>query len=163
VAETKLKYAAAAALTITLNSLANNAARQATLFDNSSTLYDDVLLGGGFKTAAGSLGTNPVVSVYVAALTDGTNYGGTNGANVLGGGDAAFTMPTNLGNLRLAQAVPINTAAAAEYMQPISVAALFGGTLPPKFVIVAVNSTGLALDGSAGGTVYATGVTTTTA
>lgn len=162
-ATTKVAYASATQLTVTLNSLANSSARQSNVLDNTSNLYLDILIGGGFKTASGSLGTNPVVNIWVSALTDGTNYGGSYGSNTLGGGDAAFTMPSNTGNLFLLAAVPINTAASTEYMEPRSVAALFGGFAPPKVVIVVQNSTGLALDSSAGGTIYYTGLTATTA
>lgn len=161
-ATTKIAYAAAASLTVTLNSLLNNTARQSNVLDNTSNLYLDIFVGGGFKTASGSLGTNPVVNIWASAISDGTNYGGTNGTNVLGGGDAAFTMPTNTGNLILLAAVPINTAAATEYMEPRSLAAVFGGFLPPKFVIIVQNVTGLTLDASAGGTILYTGVNTTT-
>jgi hypothetical protein len=162
-ATTKAAYAAAAQLTVTLNSLANGSARQSAVLDNTSNLYLDILVGGGFETASGSLGTAPGLSIWAAALTDGTDYGGTNGTNVLGGGDATFTVPANTGNLRLLAFVPINAAGATEYMQPVSVAAAFGGTLPPKFVVVVQNSTGLALNSSAGGTIFYTGINTTTA
>jgi hypothetical protein len=158
-----MAYAAASQLTITLNSLSNNSARQSAVLDNTSNLYTDILIGGGFKTASGSLGSNPVVNVWAAAITDGTNYGGSNGSNTLGGGDAAFAMPSNTGNLVLLASVPINASAATEYMEPRSLAAAFGGTTPPKVVIIVQNSTGLALDSSAGGTIYDTGVNTTTA
>jgi hypothetical protein len=162
-ATTKTSYAAASQVTITLNSLANNSARQSNVIDNSTNLYIDILIGGGFKTGSGTLGSTPGLYVWVAAITDGTNYGGSNGSNALGGGDANFTMPSNTGNLRLAAFVPINAASAMEYMQPVSVASLFGGTLPPKCVAVVQNATGLALDSSAGGTIYQTGINTTTA
>ncbi len=162
-ATTNIKYASATSLTITLNSLSNSSARQSAVLDNSSNLYLDVLIGGGFKTASGTLGTNPAVVIWVSGLTDGTNYGGSNGSNTLGGGDASFTMPSNTGNLVLLAQVPINAAAATEYMEPRSLASAFGGTLPQKVVVVVQNSTGLSLDSSAGGTVYYTGITTTTA
>ena len=162
-ATTRLAYAAAAQLTVTLNSLANNSARQSAVLDNTSNLYTDILIGGGFKVSNNALGTNPVVNVWASAITDGTNYGGTNGSNTLGGGDAAFTMPSNTGNLVLLASVPIQAQAATEYMEPRSLAAAFGGTVPPKVVIIVQNSTGQALDSSAGGTIYYTGVNTTTA
>ena len=162
-ATTNIKYNGWTALTVTLTSLASNAARQSALIDNTTNLYVDYLLGGGFKTALGSLGSSPGLSIWVFALTDGTNYGGSNGTNSLGGGDAAFTMPSNTGNLKLAAFVPINTAAATEYMQPVSIASLFGGTLPPKVGIVVQNQTGLALDSSSPGAVEYNGVNTTTA
>jgi hypothetical protein len=163
VATTKNNYTSWSSLTVSLNSLASASARQSAVVDNSSNLYLDILLGGGFKTASGSLGSNPNISIYVSALSDGTNYGGSYGSNTLGGGDAAFTMPTNTGNLKLASVVPINVAASTEYMEPVSISALFGGTLPSRFCVVFQNNTGLALDSSAGGAAEYLGVTTTTA
>ncbi len=162
-ATTNIKYSSFTQLTVTLNSLTSGSARQSNVLDNSSNLYLDILVGGGFKTASGSLGNNPVVNVWASGFTDGTNYGGSYGSNTLGGGDAAFTMPTNTGNLVLVAAVPINSSASAEYMEPRSLASAFGGTLPQKVVIVVQNSTGLAFDSSAGGTLYTCGITTTTA
>jgi hypothetical protein len=173
-ATTKNSYAGSTALTCTLNSLSNGSARQSNVLDNSSTsagtpLALDILLGGQFATASGSLGTNPGLTIYAAGIsftnstpTDvyGGSYDGT--TDVLGGGDAAFTMPSNVGNFRLAAFVPINDAAQAEVMEPVSLAAVFGGTLPPKMVIVVVNNTGLAL-GSSGNALYTNSVNTTTA
>ena len=146
-------YGTPTAFTITLTSLAASAAQQSAVVDNTTTLALDYLIGGGFKTAAGSLGSNPVVNIWVFALTDGTNYGGTGSGNTLGGGNAAFTMPSNTGNLRLAASVVINTAASIEYCNPVSVAALFNGEMPQKFGIVVQNLTGLALDATTPGNV----------
>ena len=151
----KLNYAASAAITITTNSLASTSARQGTAVDNTSNDYLDCLLGGSFKTATGSLGTNPVVNVWLFALTDGTNYSG--GAS---GSDASYTMPTSTGNLVLFDVVPVNTAGTVEYMPPKSVASAFGGVVPPKWGVIVQNLTGLALDASAGGALSYVGVTT---
>jgi hypothetical protein len=168
-ATTKNSYAGSTALTCTLNSLGSGSARQSNVLDNTSNLALDILLGGEFTTASGSLGTNPGLTIYAAGVaftnstpTDvfGGDYDGS--SDILGGGDAAWTMPSNVGNFRLVAFVPINDAAEAEVMEPVSLAAVFGGTLPPKMVIVVVNGTGLAL-GSSGNALYTNSVNTTTA
>jgi hypothetical protein len=170
VATTKNSYAGwNALLTSALNSLASAAAYQSAVVDNTTNLYLDYLVAGSFATASGSLGTNPGVYVWVSGLAynDGTNdhYGGSyNGSSdLIGGGAGSFTMPSNTGNLKLAAFVPINDAAANEVMEPFSVAALFNGLMPTKFVIIVQNSTGLALASSAGGVIYTNGQDTTTA
>lgn len=145
-------YAASAGITCTLNSLASAAARQSSVVDNTTNLYLDALVGGFFKTASGTLGTSPVVSIYVYAITDGTNY--TDGAT---GSDAAYTMLTTP-NLILAKQVAINTAAVVAYFSPFSVALLFGGTMPSKYGLIVSNGTGLALDSAAGGALAYQGV-----
>jgi len=145
-------YASVATLTCTLNSLASAGARQSTVVDNTTNLYLDALVAGTFKTAAGTLGVSAVVSLYVYALSDGAAY--TDGAT---GSDAAFTLPTTP-NLILLRQVSVNTAAVAVACSPASIALAFGGTLPLKWGIVVVNSTGLALDVSAGGTLSFIGI-----
>lgn len=146
-------YGSFTAFTCTLTGLASGSARQSAIVDNTTTLALDYLIGGGFKTASGSLGSNPAVNIWVFALADGTNYGGTGSGNTLGGGDAAFTMPSNTGNLRLAASVVINTAASPEYCDPVSVASLFNGEMPQKFGIIVQNLSGLALDATTPGNV----------
>lgn len=149
----KPSYGTTTAITITLNSLANNSGRQATLVDNSTTLADDYIIDGSFKTASGTLGTNPALNIFISASFDGTNYGGAYGTNTLGGGDAAFTVPSNTSDLGLLRVVPILNSAETEYFNGASVASLFNGICPKKFVVIVQNVTGLSLDSSAGGTI----------
>ena len=138
-------YASAANITCTLNSLASAGARQSAVVDNTTNLYLDALV-------AGTLGVSAVVSLYVYALSDGAAY--TDGAT---GSDAPFTLPTTP-NLILLRQISVNTAAVAVACSPASIALAFGGTLPPKWGIVVVNNTGLALDVSAGGTLSFIGI-----
>jgi hypothetical protein len=157
-ATTKTSWAAAVQNTITLNSLLNGNARQGNVIDFTSVQPVDSFIGGSFKTTSGSLGANPILNIYVCAITDGTNYGGTSGTSTVGGGDALITLPSNTGNFLLLAQVSVQVAAAAEYFQPRSVAAIFGGYLPPKIVVVVLNNTGLTLDSSAGGQIWHTDV-----
>jgi len=87
------------ALTITLASLSASATvgRQATPVDNSSNLYEDVIVTGLIET--GTVSGNKQVLIYIAASADGgTTYMGKNGTNAIGGSDAGFTRadPTDL-------------------------------------------------------------------
>lgn len=148
-ATTTTIYGTNTALTLTLTSLTNTSARQSTARDNSTTVALDDLVGGHITPGA-SIAVPAYCNVYVAALTDdGTHYGG--GAT---GADAAFTMPTYRGNLRLAVVVPINTASVTEYFEPFSVANLFGGVLPKKYAVIVENQTGGTLDATNGGSIY---------
>lgn len=157
----KPSYGTTTAVTITLNALANNGGRQSATIDNSVTLADDYMIDGNFKTAAGSLGTNPTVNIFIAASFDGINFGGAYGANTIGGVDAAFTLPSNTADFGLLRVVPILNNAEAEYFNGASVAALFNGVCPKKFVVVIQNSSGLALDATAGGTINYTSISWT--
>jgi hypothetical protein len=147
-ATTPTVYGAYTGLTITLTSLANTSARQSTPRDNVSSGSLDDHLGGRIVPGA-TVTAGGVVNIYILALTDnGVNYAA--GAS---GTDAAFTLPTYKGNMRLAVVVPINTASTAELFEPFSVANLFGGILPKKYVVVVENQTGGALDATSGGTI----------
>lgn len=119
--------------------------RASTVVDNSSNLYQDALLAGYVKTASGTIGTFPVVYVYGYADVDTTPHY----TESVTGSDAGFTRadPTNL---RLIGIVSVPASATDYYFGPFSVAAAFGGILPKKWGITVVNTTGLALTGTAG-------------
>ena len=151
-ASVKLEYAASSAVTITLAALASDAnllaGRESTLIDNSVNKYLDYLLAGKIMT-----GTSPTtakqISVYVAGLMDDTTW-----PDVLDGTDSAETI-SSAGNrdscLKLAAVIPtIATSDFAYYFGPISVAALFGGTLPKKFVVFVVHNTAVNLNATPG-------------
>lgn len=141
------KYLAAAAVTITLDGLASGSSQAGTAVDNSTNLYDDYLVGLTIVTpASGTLATgSPNVTVYVAPLMDGTHY--TDGVS---GTDEAFPPPAQV-NSAVAQVVGVGTsgqalgAAITAYSGAFSVASLFGGVCPQKFVIWATNNLGVAL------------------
>ena len=139
-------YAAAAAITCTLTTLANAASRQSLVVDNTANLYLDALVSLTIKTAAGSLATTPYVDVFAYALADAAGAG-PNYTDAATGTDAAFTLATNY-NLKQIGRVNVNAAATNTYSPPFSVAQAFGGNLPSKWGIVVNNQTGLALDAS---------------
>jgi hypothetical protein len=139
-AERKASYAAKTAITITLTSLANGAARQSTVVDNTTTRYLDALLRIRTNGAAAS---TALVDVYVYAALGDTTY--TDGAT---GSDAAFTAAARL-NSRYLGSVQMNAATGVvAYLG--SVAAAFGGTLPDKWGLIVVNNSGDALSATAG-------------
>lgn len=155
----KLTYASSAAVTITLASLATDASlltgRESTAIDNTSNLYVDYLLAGLIAT-----GTSPTdvreILVYVAGLIDDTTW-----PDVLDGTDSAETI-TSLGvrdpGLKLAARITANNTSDRVYaFGPISVAALFGGNLPKKFVVFVTHNTGVNLK-SSGHSIAVTGV-----
>ena len=137
------------AITITLNSLASGSLRQSTAIDNTSNLYRDALVQFKIKTGASGVSATGFVRCFAYASADnGTDYG--DGAT---GTDGSFT-PTSPPNLRLLTVLNAVANATTYTSDPVSVAALYGGTLPPKWGIVIDNETAATLDGSAGGTVW---------
>lgn len=146
---------AAVSLTITLDALPNGSSRQGVAIDNSTNLYVDYLVGVTVVTpATGTLAGDQNVKVYVAGLVDGTHY-----TDNCSGADATFTPPGSI-NSALGTLVGIGTTgqvlsvAITEPGLPFSVANLFGGKLPTKFVIWVTNNLGVAL--GTGNTVYLT-------
>ena len=146
----KLVYAASVAVTITLGSLASDATflagRESTEISNTVNLFLDYLLAGKI-----SVGTSPTTSkeirVYVAGLIDDTTY-----PDVFDGLDSAETI-TDIGiraaSLRLAASIQTSSISnQIYYFGPVSVAALFGGTLTKKFVVFVTHNTGVALHGT---------------
>lgn len=138
----KIAYAAEAAVTITLASLATSATwvagRESTLIDNTSNKYLDYLITGKITPT----GTAGEIRLYVVAMIDEAEW-----PDVFTGSDANATVGnTNILNgLKLAWVQPV--AAATDYpIQPISVASLFGGVCPPKFLIFVSHSTGANLN-----------------
>ena len=140
---TKTLYPGRTAITITLNSLSNSSTvgRASTVVDNTANLYLDALVSLTIQ-ASGSVGTNPIVSVFAYAVGDNSNY--TDGVT---GADASYTLLTTP-NLRLMDVINVNNTTAFT-SAPKSVANAFGGVLPPKWGIVVVNNSGVALAAAA--------------
>lgn len=117
--------------------------RASDVVDNTTNLYRDALVGGQVKASNSALGANPCIKLYVYALVDGTNY--TDGAT---GSSASLTRtdPPNLIPLGTINVPAQNT---TYTFGPFSVAAAFGGSLPPKWGLFVENDTGVALAGTA--------------
>lgn len=149
----KLAYAASGALTITLGSLATAstwlAGRQSTAIDNTSNLYLDYHLSGVI-----TVGTTPTINteirVYVASMLSDSVWPDT-----LGAADAAATIVSagaSAGFLKLAAVLPVDSTTSNRpyYFGKVSVAQLFGGVCPPKFVVYVTHNTGVNLNSTGG-------------
>jgi hypothetical protein len=147
-ADIKVKYGAAGeALTITLASLAQAAARSSLAVDNTTNLFLDALVQLQIELAAGTPGSDKAVYVYaygtVSSATE--DWGDTE----IDGTDKAITMD-DPPNLRLMGAINAPTSAGVFESVPMSVAAAFGGVLPRKWGIVVHNQTNIAFHATEG-------------
>ena len=134
-------YAANAAITITLTSLANAAYRQSLAVDNTTTKYADAFIYGHVKNNGTPLATGSY-SLFVY----GSNDNGTTYSNNASGADAGFT-PDSVNNLLLLGSV-ITTATLnlISYWPGISVCQAARWTsLPSKWGIIVLNSSNVAL------------------
>jgi hypothetical protein len=149
----KIAYVNAAAITATLNSLANAAARRAAAVDNSSNLYDDALVQVSITTAAAATSATGYVAVYAYASGDqGTLYE-TGGAT-----DAGHTLRGDEKLLGYFAAIANSTV----YTGVFNVAKAYGGVLPRNWGVIVENRTGAAFAAS-GNSVNYQGVTYTVA
>lgn len=151
-ASIKQAYASSAALTITLASLATDsnllAGVESDAVDNSSNLYLDYLLSGKI-----TVGTSPTtakeIRVYVAGLLDDSAW-----PDVFDGTGSAETVTNaNIRDAALKLAAVLPTLATSDcgyFFGPISVAALFGGVCPKKFVVFVTHNTGVNLNATGG-------------
>ena len=152
-ADLKLSYGTASDLTITLASLANDAnllvGRQSNAIDNTSSLVLDYLVSGKITT-----GTSPTtaksIEVWAVGSWDGTNWPDV----ITGAGDAGKTFTSadiKASSCRFLAAMATDaTSNRSYYFGPVSLAAAFGGVVPPKVVVFAVHSTAVALNATAG-------------
>jgi len=168
--DVKTEYAASSIPATTLASLASDAAdfdvgRQSDEVDNTTNKYLDYLLSAKIQVHL----TTPVtvdteIRIYVAGLVEDSTY-----PDSLGASDAAktWTSPGILANscvLAAVLAVDETTAAQTYYMAPQSVAAMFGGSCPKKFVMYITHNTGQLLSATeANSEVYVTPVYATAA
>ena len=151
-ADLKLSYPAASDLTITLASLASDTSlltgRESATIDNSTNLYLDYLISG--KITAG---TSPTaarsIEVWAIGSWDGTNwpdvFDGTESAETITSADIKASVCRFVAAMATA-----NTSDRTYHFGPVSLAAAFGGTLPPKFVLFVTHSTGVALNATSG-------------
>lgn len=137
----KALYAAAATITVTLNSLATASARRAAVVDNSTNLYLDALATVIVKTgASGTVGTGSWAVYAYASADDGTTY--TAGGST----DAAYTMKGDelfLGNIAA-------IANATSYAGVFTVAKAFGDRMPRNWGLIIVNNGGGTSDTTGG-------------
>lgn len=156
-ATTKEAWSTSTTITCTIDSLASSqtVGRASTAVDNTANLYLDALVSAKVVLAAGTPANDQAVYFYVYGGNGDGNY--TEGCT---GTDASFTI-NNPTSLRLIGVLPTPTGGITYYPGPFSVSNAFGGILPPKWGIVVVNYSGLAL--GTGNTIDYAGLTVTSA
>lgn len=133
-ANVKLAYGTATALTFSnLSTLASGTLSAAsTAVDNTTNLYLDYLIE--INVTVGTVVAPAQCLIYAADTVDSTNFQ-----------DVTSTL-----NLRLLGVLATPTSTNAYRSSAFSLAAAFGGVIPPKFQILVYNSTGAALTAGTG-------------
>jgi hypothetical protein len=150
-ATVKTNYVASSAVTITLAALPASstllAGRESTLIDNSANGYQDYILGGQIMT--GTSPTAGTIEIDVVVMSDDATW-----PDVFDGTDSAETV--SLAEIKQSICIPaksISTTTASNQAYPfggVSVAALFGGTCPRKFICFVTHNTGVNLHATGG-------------
>lgn len=121
-------------------------------FDNTSTGYVDVLVGGqiDLDTTTGTIAAGESFDIYVAARFDKdvtTSY--TGGINVaFAAGDASLTADTEFNALNLIMLTVVSVEATSPDVSqgynwgPVSIASAFGSRMPQHIMLVGHNNTG---------------------
>jgi len=151
-ADLKLAYGTATDLTITLASLATDAnlltGRESATIDNTSLLVLDYLVSGKITS-----GTSPTAAKSIEVWAIGS-WDGTNWPDTMDGTDSGETFTS--ADIKASVCKYIATMATsatsnvAYHFGPVSLAAAFGGVLPPKIVLFVTHSTAVALNATAG-------------
>lgn len=107
--------------------------RESNQIDNTTTMYSDAIVN--VKGIVGHASTAPVVGQYIGIWVWGSDTSlVTSPIDALDGADSAETLSHAgvLNSLRFGAAsmVTVATAALTHWVQPFSVAALFGGVMP---------------------------------
>jgi len=145
---TKLQFASAVTFTTTsLATLASAAAGgstwQSAVVDNTTNLYLDAHVQCNVGVGSGTIGNDQCAYVYAYASLDG----GTTYPDAVTGSEGTFTAQ-NPTQLRLIGVINIPTASTTYKSEPFSVAAAFGGALPPSWGLAVRNYSGIALNAS---------------
>jgi len=150
-ADIKNAYGTASDATITLASLVSDtnllAGRESSEVNNTDALNLDYLVSG--KVTAG---TSPTaarsIEVWAVGSWDGTTwpdvFDGTDSNETITSADIKASVCRLLASMATA-----NTSDRTYHFGPVSVAAAFGGVVPPKFVLFVVHNTGVALNSTA--------------
>lgn len=149
--DVKLAYGASANLTVTnLNGLAASATHVAGweggAIDNTTDLYEDYRVTAKITVESSGV-TAGEIRIYLVAPLDDTTW-----PDVFDGTESAETVTDTEIRDAICKlgAVTVNdtTASRVYYLEVPSVAAVFGGNLPKKFVIFITQSTGTTLETS---------------
>lgn len=152
-ATTTINYAASAALTITLASLASATSkltgRESTAVSNATNKYVDALVGGKITTGTSPTDAKTIEIWVYGAVNDTPTY-----PDVLDGTDSDETFADNgskFSSMKLACVINTdNTSNQTYWVAPFSVAQLFGGLMPTHWGVFVTHDTGVALNATAG-------------
>lgn len=153
-AEQKIAYAADAAITISLASLASSATwvagRESNQIDNTANLYDDALVQGKIR-----VGTTPTANTNIIVYVWGASVAPSSvSVDVIDGVDSAETI-TSAGVrnsfLKVGAILDVDaTTSDRDYPFAFTVAQLFGGVLPPYWGLFVAHNTGVNLNSTGG-------------
>jgi hypothetical protein len=152
-ADQKIEYASSAAMTVSPASLASDtnllAGVESTAVDNTSNKYLDYLLAGKLTTGSSPTDVRQIQIYVYGQLEDTPVY-----PDVIDGSSSGETITSDDirdAALRLAAVMPTNnTSDRTYYFGPLSVAALFGGSVPKRWGVFVVHNTGVNLNSTGG-------------
>lgn len=145
----KTAYAASVALTQTnLDGIASSATWvagwESAAIDNTSNLYEDYLISGELKVESSGLSVGQI-RVYIVGIQEDSTW-----PDVFDGTESTETITdTEIRDAicKLGAVIQTDTTASRVYpFGPFSVASLFGGVCPSKFVVFITQSTGTTLE-----------------
>ena len=147
-ANNKIAYGSSAALTNAIEGLGSSATwvagYESAVFDNTSDLFLDVTIEGKVTVGTGPSAATEI-RIYVVASFDGSTW-----PDVFDGTTSAETVTSagvRDGFAKLAAVLPCDsTNSDRAYPFSFSVASLFGGVVPAKFVLFVTHNTGVALN-----------------
>ena len=146
-ADIKAKYGSSnQSITITLNSLADDALRASTAVDNSSNCFLDALVQLKINNTEGAPTGDKNLLVYAYGTADG----GTTYSGAVTGSDAAYGAVAGqmIENCPLLGIIHCDADDEAFESDLMSMAAAFGGVLPDHWGIIVKNQLGVALSAS---------------
>lgn len=155
-ADLKIAYGTSTALTNAIASLGTSstwvAGYESDVVDNTTNKYPDYSFEG--KVRVGTTPTiNTEIRIYVVASFDGTTW-----PDVFDGTTGAETITSaGVGNafLKLAAVLSVDsTTSDRDYPFSFTVASLFGGVVPAKFVVFTTHNTGVNLNATGGNHVF---------
>ena len=151
-ATAKVNYASASDISITLASLASDtnllAGQESSAVDNTVNGYRDYWVSGKITT-----GTSPTASrqieVWAIGSPDGTLwpdvFDGTNSAETISLASVKASVCRFVANM-----ATTSTSDEDYYFGPVLLSSVFGGDIPPKFVLFVVHNTGVNLNATSG-------------
>lgn len=141
-----LSYSSATAITMAMQAIATATYYGSASVDNTTNLYEDVLVGGFVST-----GTSPTTGKRIQWFLYGTWDGGTTFSGGAAGTDAAYTPGGEAGNL-IGPIWVIDTDATSNHVYewgPVSLGAIIGA-VPQKWGLVVTHDTAVNLKSLAG-------------